>query len=121
MDPILRTIHYFFKRNGKTLEDDTIESFVENDIKFPEFVALAFQISIKEIPGFKPKPKTSDDKYLNKCHALEYIFNHNENVKKIKPGVESNSLFQIILSFLGHLCYNFCNRSTIFCPLHRKD
>lgn len=98
MDPILRAIRYFFEKNNKTLEDVTIKSFIKNYIKLPEFVALAYKIKVKDIPGFKPHPKTSVDKYTNKGFALQYILDNNDNINKIGPNIETDSIYPILLS-----------------------
>ena len=56
MDPILRVVHYLFKKKNIINTDESISSFFENGIAFPQFVALIF--NIEAIPKINPNPKT---------------------------------------------------------------
>ena len=53
MIPILRIIHYIFKKHNEAITEESLDSFFDNGIAFPHFIELIFD---EKIPGITDNP-----------------------------------------------------------------
>lgn len=83
MDPYLLIIKYLFKRQGIENNDDSIDSFFENGLSFPQFISLIFNVD--EIPKINKNPKTLFHKKMNNDLALQFLCQKNPNIGKFNP------------------------------------
>lgn len=100
MDPLLRVIKFIFDKFNKKFEDETVDSFFDNGISFPRFVALIFNLkSIKNIGNINESPSTSDQIQDNNIAALEFLHERNRKVVLPDPIFENkNELLRLILN-----------------------
>ena len=98
MDPILRVIHYLFKKNNIVNNSSTVISFFDDGISFPKFVALAFYID--DIPFINKNPKTCFHKEINNNVALSYLFEHNKLISEMSPNFNTEHDMVNLLSLI---------------------
>ena len=106
MDPILRIIHYLFKKKNIVNKDETFNSFFDNGVAFPQFVAIAFNID--EIPHINKSAKLGIfHKNMNNSTALRYLYDHNPTIAKISPNYTTEKDKAGLLSLiLTKQCYS---------------
>lgn len=121
MDLNLRVVHYLLVNKRKIEVEQTLNSFFENGINFPQFIALAFDI--ESIPDIIPDPITSFHKNSNNNLALRYLFNNNLEIAKISPNYsidkdKSNLLYLVLIKQVYKIDLNniFCKCNQLVQP-----
>lgn len=98
---ILQIINYLFKKNKIDNTFSTnINSFFDDGVSFPQFVALSFEI--ESIPQIIENPKLAFHKNVNNNTALHFIYEHNHEIAAISPSYTSDqdkiNLLSLILT-----------------------
>lgn len=88
MFPLLKIIDYLFRKRKNSIGNETLNSFFDNGISFPQFVAIAFDVD--DIPEINKYPETLQHKKLNNDIALQFVFHHNEDIAKSNPNYNSD-------------------------------
>lgn len=103
MDPILKIIKYYLSQNNILNNDDSIDSFFDNGVSFPQFISTIYNESI---PKIIKVPKTLSNKNSNNELALQFIFQKNDYFQKINLKYDSYedkvNLLELIIT---QLCF----------------
>ena len=112
MDPIFSILKYYLSKKGISNDDESIDSFFENGLSFPNFISIIFNIDT--IPKINSNPRNLFHKKINNDIAFNFLCQKIDFFRISNTSYDTtHARTNLIVLILTKLCFTMSTKEII--------